>query len=60
MFEILNSFDRTTAAGILARAALALEDHRNPGAKEALEGESGIRKRLFQEARHLVGVDEEE
>jgi len=54
--SVLDGFDKVTAAGILARAALALEDSSNPAAEVRLPEESSIRNRLFDQVRHSLGI----
>jgi hypothetical protein len=58
MLNSLSRFDPITAAGILARAALALDDESNPAAKSVLQGEPAIRERLFHEIRKFLGVSD--
>jgi len=58
MIEALSRFDSRTAAGVLARAALALEDLGNPAATPILNDERAIRDALLAEARQKLGVSE--
>lgn len=51
MISALAEFDSHTAAGIVARAALAVEDEANPAALATLPGEDRVRDRLFAEVR---------
>jgi hypothetical protein len=55
MIKFLNALDRTTAAGLLARAALSLGYEDNPVAP-VVKGEEKIRSALVDEARQRLGV----
>ena len=57
MIDSLEKLDRRTAAGGLARAAIALEDEGNPAASVTLEGEAAIRAALMREARAALGFE---
>src|SRR5260370_1413891 len=57
MIDALEKFDNRTAAGLLARAALALDNDGNPAASANLEGEAGIRDAIFREARRRLGLE---
>ena len=57
MIDSLEKLDRRTAAGVLARAAIALEDDGNPAASAILEGEATIRAALLREARSRLGFE---
>lgn len=54
--SVLDGFDKVTAAGILARAALALEDSNNPAAEVRLPGENSLRNRIFDQVRLSLGI----
>jgi hypothetical protein len=56
MIQILESLDRRTALGLLARTALALESDNNPAAIPVLDGEVDLRTKLLSVARERVGV----
>lgn len=56
MISILEKFDKRTALGILARAALALESEGNPAASVVAKDESAIRAALIREARSRLGL----
>ena len=60
MIGALETLDEKTALGILARAALALEDQGNPAAKALLDGEATLRSRILKEARHNLGIKEDD
>jgi len=54
--SILSEYDNVTAAGILARAALSLEDSNNPDAATRLPNERMIRAQLLEEIRRNLGI----
>jgi hypothetical protein len=56
MIGALETLDEKTALGILARAALALEDQGNPAAKALLDSEETIRSSILREARRNLGI----
>src|SRR5215471_798610 len=56
MITSLKTLDRTTAAGLLARAALSLGYQDNP-VPPFIEGEEKIRSAVINEARQKLGVD---
>ena len=56
MTATLEDFDRITAAGILARAAVYIEDGDNPAGALKLPGEGAIREALFAEVRRVHGI----
>ncbi len=58
--QVLEKFDERIALGILARAALALEDEGNPDAKFILDGEEAIRSTLLHEARKYLHLQQED
>ena len=60
MMQVLEKFDERIALGILARAALALEDEGNPDAKFILDGEEAIRSTLLHEARKYLHLQQED
>jgi len=55
MISALQQFDDITAAGILARAALAIDD--NPAGSYRLPGEAELRNAVISEARLAHGLD---
>jgi hypothetical protein len=57
MIEYIESLDRVTAAGILARAALALENRANPAAAPLLPNEHQIREDVIRAARKRAGIE---
>jgi len=57
MIHALEKLDNRTAAGLLARAALALEGDGNPAASTILDNEGAIRDALFREARERLGLE---
>ena len=59
MIEVLETLDDRTALGILARAALALDDEGNPDAKALLDDETTIRSTLLREARQNLGIPQD-
>src|SRR3989344_6183160 len=56
MISTLEKFDNVTAAGILARAALSIEDQDNPAGTPKLPEEMGLRLTVLIEARRMLGV----
>ncbi len=57
MIEALKGLDRTTALGVLSRAALAvLSSAANPSAQPVLEHEAELREQLILEVANRVGV----
>lgn len=56
MISALENFDKVIAAGILARAALAIEDQDNPAGALKLPNEASLRQSLLAEARRMLGV----
>jgi hypothetical protein len=56
MIEAISGLDKRTAAGVLARAALALEGEGNPAASATLDGEHALRLELIREVRNHLGV----
>ena len=60
MVEALQQFDERTAAGVLARAALALEGDGNPAAETKFDGEDSLRDELLREGRKHLGVSPED
>lgn len=60
MIKELEHLDERTAVGILARAALALEDEGNPDAQVLLEGEDHLRAILLREARDHLGISQDD
>jgi hypothetical protein len=57
MIEALKGFDRTTALGVLSRAALAvLSSASNPSAQPVLENETQIRQQLIFEIANRIGL----
>lgn len=60
MLSTLTNFDRLTAAGILARAALSIEDESNPAGAFRIEDEKKIRESLLFEARTKLGIQQKD
>jgi hypothetical protein len=57
MIEALKGLDRTTALGVLSRAALAiLSSAANPSAQPVLEHEAELREQLILEVANRVGL----
>jgi hypothetical protein len=56
VIDALERLDKRTAAGILARAALALDSAGNPAAREVVEHEAEIRRAILHEARSKLGL----
>jgi hypothetical protein len=57
MIEALKGLDRTTALGVLSRAALAvLSSAANPSAQPVLEHEAELRQQLILEVANRVGL----
>lgn len=58
MFSTLEKFDNITAAGILARAAFALEggEEHNPAVNFSFPEEKEIRRKIVHEARKALGI----
>lgn len=56
MISVLKQFKPRTAAGILARTALFLDDETNPAARSHVENEHAVRHALLQEVRNALGV----
>lgn len=59
MITRLEEFDKVTAAGILARAALALEDQLNPAAAPTVPDEERIRAAIVGEIRKHIGATDD-
>lgn len=57
MISSLQRFDKLTAAGILARAALAIYDESNPAGDARLPGEASLRAQVMAEARSVLQLD---
>lgn len=55
-FAALETLDRIAAAGVLARAALSLEENGNPAASPKLENEAELRAALLAEAYNALGL----
>lgn len=60
MFSSLTRFDSVTAAGILARMALCIEDDGNPACEERVPNEAAIRAAVLQEAYKAIGLSPED
>jgi hypothetical protein len=56
MSTVIEAFDRVTAAGILARAALAVENEANPAAQPTLPDEASIRAKVIEEISKRYGI----
>src|SRR5437879_2143198 len=57
MIETLKGFDRTTAVGVLSRAALAmLSSEANPSAEPVIQAETELRRRLIEELAGRLGL----
>lgn len=56
MLSSLERFDQRTAVGILARAALFIEDKDNPEVAYKIEGEAAIRDAVLREAMQRIGI----
>jgi len=57
MINAISTLDRKTAAGVLARAAPAIDGiYGNPAAAAVLEGEEVLRSELLNEARAHLGI----
>jgi hypothetical protein len=56
MNTAIGSFDRVTAAGILARAALAVENEANPAAQPTVPNEEAIRARVIEDISRRYGI----
>lgn len=56
MLSTLEKFDKVTAAGILARAAIAADDEVNPAAAIRLPDENSIRSAVWDELRRELGI----
>jgi|GEM_PF-1494746 len=56
MISAIANFERNAALGILARAAIAAEDDRNPDAIYRFPNEKEIRTSIFDEIRHSIGI----
>lgn len=56
MISSLSRFDNITAAGILARAAIYLEDKDNPAAANKFPHESSIRESILNDIRKTLGI----
>jgi len=55
MIEILDHYDRRTAAGLLARASLALQSGEG-GEKSIVDNEAAVREALIAQARLKLGI----
>jgi len=55
--SVLSEFDNVTAAGILARTALSLEDSNNPDAATRVPNERIIRAKLVDEIKRRLGIE---
>lgn len=60
MIEALNGFDSRTAAGILARAAVSIDDELNPVLGSSLPNESAVRHAILSEVRRARGLAEDD
>lgn len=60
MISSLAGFDRYTAAGILARAAIFIEDSGNPASATIIPNEYKIRESLLSEARKNLGISQDD
>jgi hypothetical protein len=58
MIASIQSLDRVTAVGILARAALAVENPTNPAAALIVPNEQAIREDVIAETRRRYGIAE--
>lgn len=56
MISALSDFDKMTAAGILARAALAILDNDNPAVTPVIPREAELREVIIEELRKSLGV----
>jgi hypothetical protein len=56
MISTLKEFEPRTAAGILARTALSLDDETNPAARSRIANEDAVRRALLDEVRSALGV----
>jgi hypothetical protein len=56
MIDALREMDQKAAAGILTRAAFALENSGNPAADPTVPNEASLRAEVIREARSRVGV----
>ncbi len=56
MISALEKFDSVTAVGILARAALSIENHNNPAGALKLPEEALVRNAVIAEIRRTIGV----
>ncbi len=57
-FDGISSFDPVSAAGILARASMHLDDDANPAGEGRVAGEAEIRDRIMRQLRAFLGVRE--
>jgi hypothetical protein len=60
MISALSEFDKVTAAGLLARAALAMQHQENPAVAYKLPNEERLRQAVFTEARQVLGVPQDD
>jgi hypothetical protein len=58
MIELLQTYDRKTAAGLLARAALVLENGDGVRLVPIVENEESVRAALISDARKQLGIEE--
>jgi hypothetical protein len=56
MITALQQYESLTAIGILARAALSIDDDGNPAAEVKLPNESSIRRAILNEIRENLGI----
>ena len=56
MIDALALLDRYAALGVVARAALALEEPGNPASEAILDDEISLREKILAEARKSIGV----
>lgn len=56
MIRTLVDYDSITAAGILARMALALDEEGNPASKSRIPNENLVRERVLHEIRTSLGL----
>jgi hypothetical protein len=56
MSTAIGKFDRVTAAGILARAALAVENKDNPAAQPTVPNEAVIRSKVIEDISRRYGI----
>jgi hypothetical protein len=60
MISILENYNSSEAAAVLARAAFSIEDESNPAANLKWPEEAGLRREILNQARIQLGISEDD